>query len=71
MNVYVYDSGKFFTHLGFICGFFSLTQSVPVIGWTSNEIADEVMRNNIFFLSFINRQFSNSKSHVNARYYTP
>lgn len=47
MRVYIYVSGEYFTHLGFISGFFH--QSLPVIGWTSDEITDKVMRHNIIF----------------------
>lgn len=47
MRVYIYVSGEYFTHLGFISGFFP--QSLPVIGWTSDEITDKVMIHNIIF----------------------
>lgn len=47
MRVYIYVSGEYFTHLGFISGFFP--QSLLVIGWTSDEITDKVMRHNIIF----------------------
>lgn len=53
MRVYIYVSGEYFTHLGFISGFFP---PVFTSNWmASDEITDKVMRNNIIYLSFINK----------------